>query len=1011
MSARPPLLFLLPWQRDFETGAGARIHFSAPCGNHLVFKGHIYRFPLGHQCILETYLVCYHKMPQVNEESEGLGLTEEGLIPTDHKQQLFCEDCQEFFEKRCPVHGLPSFIKDTPVELGLPCRAFYTLPPGLAAGPSQTQKNQLGIWCVSKALPRGIFFGPVEGKLECDDVNGIASFISKELRENNEKAGLPEAQRVNQSFSNWMRYANKAKTKEESNAVIFQFYGKIYYRVSKTIELGQELLLWPEENQVQVIKDIDNVHEDIETVKVHTDVLHEEPMDNAPAHAVVVPAEPSLPRPLCSKPLVAEKEPECVKVVKIDQPVKRSQRLQIKHKTQNTLSEKRVSWVALGRPPKLNRPNNIEKMLFPAPFSKRDDTKKQHDPGIDKLAQDVSEIKPKKQKKINQSGLGERTLRSSTCNKGPGTCAAGRARKMHTGLNSQTLKQQVPKQDRRKKAMLGDNQEKSKEANEKCCDQNTEAKSLENHETKKKPGDDLTTPDKKVDGQKPPAENGEHMRAIGKRKPKTKSGGRRKFCRRDSSQIDPSERRYRCDDCGKGFIQLCHLKKHRFTHTGHKPYLCNECGKSYSSEESFRAHQMLHRGERPFKCQQCDKAYALKRDLREHERVHSGERPFVCGECGKAFARPPSLRIHKKLHRLKAMNLGNPKACRCSVCDKELANPGSLKNHMRLHTGEKPFTCTYCGKAFRQIGNLRGHQRIHTGEKPYKCEDCGEFFSQLPELRRHRISHTGEVYLCTICGKTLRDPHTFRAHERLHTGERPFKCNECGKAYTLATKLRRHQRIHLTEKPFKCDICGKGYTMTQSLKRHRASHKKSNARSLGEVAEAIASLEKESSESKTLTLTPKRVRKVGLNTVSQESADSGGNESVVLNLYVHTIEMVEIPSAEHKENMMLNTDDQSSGEPSVTFQQVEHNVTLETEGVVGNPSQDVVAQALVESQQPLNEDIIEIIIPDTEDYGERVTSRNCVVVEQEKLTNNAVVIEEDIGFNTVAEIIEISTGN
>uniref|UniRef100_UPI00398E8EAA zinc finger protein 408 isoform X2 n=1 Tax=Pristiophorus japonicus TaxID=55135 RepID=UPI00398E8EAA len=928
---------------------------------------------------------------------------------------LVCEDCQEFFEKRCLVHGLPSFIKDTPVELGLPCRAFYTLPPGLAAGPSQTRENQLGIWCVSKAFPRGIFFGPLEGRLECDDVTGIASFISKELGENGEKAGSPETQRVSQSLSNWMRYANKAKTKEESNAVIFQFNGKIYYRVCKTIELGQELLLWPEENHVQVILEINNAQEDNETVEVCTEVLKEEPVDSTPAHADDEPSDSPPSMSLCTKPIVTEKEPECKDSVKTDQPVKRSQRLQMKRETQNSLSEKKVNRVALRREPKLSRASNTEQLLLPAPFFKQDATEKRHEPMIDKLAQGASDIETKRLKKNHPSGLGERTLRSAICSKHLGSSAVGRAQMIHTGLSSQTLDLQVPqveapKQDRRKKTMLRDNQEKLKEEKEKCSVQNAEAKSPEDQGAKEKSDADLATLCKKEE-LKPPAENGEHVRAKEKSTAKNKLGRSGKFCRRDSSQIDPSERRYRCDDCGKGFIQMCHLKKHRFTHTGHKPYLCNECGKSYSSEDSFKAHQMLHRGERPFKCQQCDKAYALKRDLREHERVHSGERPFVCNECGKAFARPPSLRIHKKLHRLKAMNLGNPRACRCSVCDKELANPGSLKNHMRLHTGEKPFTCTYCGKVFRQIGNLRGHQRIHTGEKPYKCEDCGEFFSQLPELRRHRILHTGEVYLCTICGKTLRDPHTFRAHERLHTGERPFKCEQCGKAYTLATKLRRHQRIHLTEKPFKCDICGKGYTMTQSLKRHRESHKKSEARSLGEVAEAIASLEKESSESKTLALTPKRVRKVGLNTISQENSDSVENESVVLNLYVHTIEMVEIPSTEREENMVLSTAGQSAGESSITFQQVEHNITLETEGVVGDPSQDVVAQALAGSQRPLNEDIIEIIIPDTEDYTERVTTRNCVVVEQEKLANNAVVIDEDIGFNTVAEIVEISTGS
>ncbi len=90
-------------------------------------------------------------------------------------------------------------------------------------------------------------------------------------------------------------------------------------------------------------------------------------------------------------------------------------------------------------------------------------------------------------------------------------------------------------------------------------------------------------------------------------------------------------------------------------------------------------------------------------------------------------------------------------------------------------------------------------------------------FSQVPELRRHLISHTGEVYLCPVCGKALRDPHTLRAHERLHTGDRPYKCEQCGKGYTMATKLRRHMKSHLEEKPHVCQVCGAKYTMMQSL--------------------------------------------------------------------------------------------------------------------------------------------------------------------------------------------------
>ncbi|XP_014446818.1 zinc finger protein 408 isoform X2 [Tupaia chinensis] len=279
-------------------------------------------------------------------------------------------------------------------------------------------------------------------------------------------------------------------------------------------------------------------------------------------------------------------------------------------------------------------------------------------------------------------------------------------------------------------------------------------------------------------------------------------------------------RRYRCGECGKAFLQLCHLKKHTFVHTGHKPFLCTECGKSYSSEESFKAHLLGHRGVRPFPCPQCDKAYGTRRDLREHQVVHSGARPFACDQCGKAFARRPSLRLHRKTHQLPA----TPAPCPCPVCGRPLANQGSLRNHMRLHTGEKPFLCPHCGRAFRQRGNLRGHLRLHTGERPYRCPHCADAFPQLPELRRHLISHTGEAHLCPVCGKALRDPHTLRAHERLHSGERPFPCPQCGRAYTLATKLRRHLKSHMADKPYRCPTCGMGYTLPQSLKRHQLSH-------------------------------------------------------------------------------------------------------------------------------------------------------------------------------------------
>lgn len=221
-----------------------------------------------------------------------------------------------------------------------------------------------------------------------------------------------------------------------------------------------------------------------------------------------------------------------------------------------------------------------------------------------------------------------------------------------------------------------------------------------------------------------------------------------------------------CDDCGKFFKQIPHLRRHKLcVHSNKRPYCCPQCRRSFSQASGLIRHQTVHRKQATVK--DADVANQSTRTDEEKDSVTvrtesmNVSAPEEPKEAGENKSLPEGAEVAGTVNSSAAE--AELTRFDCSDCGKTFGSNTSLRRHkVAVHERLRPYACAVCRKCFRQYSDLTRHLQHHQKQGPEgekakpppentantrpSCEHCSLTFPSGGDLQQHlNQRHSEEI--------------------------------------------------------------------------------------------------------------------------------------------------------------------------------------------------------------------------------------------------------------------------
>ena len=111
-----------------------------------------------------------------------------------------------------------------------------------------------------------------------------------------------------------------------------------------------------------------------------------------------------------------------------------------------------------------------------------------------------------------------------------------------------------------------------------------------------------------------------------------------------------------CSICSLEFRNLGKLHEHKKIHD---KVPCTECGKLFGTNRIKRHMQSAHTpdDQKKYRCDTCGKGFIENQRLSDHINVHTGEKPYKCKFCSSCFASNGTHALHERGHLKRGLKL------------------------------------------------------------------------------------------------------------------------------------------------------------------------------------------------------------------------------------------------------------------------------------------------------------------------------------------------------------------